>query len=332
MTNPPDSPQDPTPSEPSPEGAAPEPPVGPGPLESSPADPASTTPAPEPAPEPEPAPPPPVYSAPPPPPVYTAPTGYTPPPPGYTPPPVSSAPPGYTPPPPGYSAPPVYTAPSIEVPASYGYAAPPPPPAPNSGYPVQLTIVPDLHESRLWGIPFIGQFVRFILLIPHFLVLWVLGFCVSVTYLIGWIPILLLGRVPGIQVSVLRETANRSARVAAYGFLLMPGGYPALEPGGKNPVEITIDVEGRTINRLWGIPLFGPLVRFLITIPHFIVLWLAWIVGFIGILPLFFAIMILGRYPGWAASLYCGLLRYQLRITAYLFLLPVPYPPFSFSN
>lgn len=320
MANPPDSPQEPTPSEPSaaedqlPEPAAdasageePNQPDSTG--QTSGADPTPTpTPARESAP-------PPSWASPPPP---------------------ATEPPSWASPnqnPPTYAPPPVYTAPSIEVPApSYTFAAPPPPPTPTSGYPVQLTIVPDLRESRLWGIPLIGQWVRFILLIPHAIVLWFLGVCVAVTYLVGWIPILLLGRVPAIQVSVLRETANRATRMAAYGFLLMPGGYPALEPGGPNPVTIAIDVEGRSINRLWGIPILGVLVRILITIPHFIVLGLAWIIGLIGIVFLFFAIMILGRYPRWAASLYCGLLRYQLRITAYLYLLPVPYPPFSFSN
>jgi hypothetical protein len=31
----------------------------------------------------------------------------------------------------------------------------------------------------------------------------------------------------------------------------------------------------------------------------------------------------------WAATLYSGLLRYQVRVGAYIMLRPVPYPPFS---
>jgi hypothetical protein len=53
------------------------------------------------------------------------------------------------------------------------------------------------------------------------------------------------------------------------------------------------------------------------------------IVGVLGVFVLWIPILISGRYPEWAATLYSGLLRYQVRVGAYIMLLPVPYPPFS---
>ena len=49
---------------------------------------------------------------------------------------------------------------------------PPPayPLAPDA-YPVNISYDREARINRLWGIPLIGQFVRWIMLIPHFLVL-----------------------------------------------------------------------------------------------------------------------------------------------------------------
>jgi hypothetical protein len=162
-------------------------------------------------------------------------------------------------------------------------------------------------------------------------VLLVLGIGVYVVILLGWIPILLTGRVPGIQAAWVKETIHRSARVLAYGYFLFPGGYPPLEPGAPNPLEITINLEGRSMSRLWGIPLLGFIARYIALIPHLIVLCLLFFVGFLAEIVLWIPILVTGKYPNWAMSLYSGLLRYMARVQAYFLLLPVPYPPFSLS-
>ena len=209
-------------------------------------------------------------------------------------------------------------------------ASPPPPAA--GGYPVQLTVtVPEPRTmSRLWGIPWLGILVRFIFAIPHYIVLLLLGLGMNVVMALGWIPILLLGRVPGIQAAWIKETIHRGIRILAYTYFLFPGGYPPLAPGSPNPVELTINLEGRRMSRLWGIPFLGILVRYILLIPHFIVLWILFLIGFLFLIILWIPILILGRYPGWAVSLYGAILRYAARVEAYLLLLPVPYPPFAF--
>jgi len=39
----------------------------------------------------------------------------------------------------------------------------------------ELTVTPERELSRLWGIPLIGIFARWILAIPHLVVLWLSG-------------------------------------------------------------------------------------------------------------------------------------------------------------
>lgn len=198
-----------------------------------------------------------------------------------------------------------------------------------SDYPVQLTITDERTLSRWWGIPYFGMVVRFILLIPHLVVMAVLGIGMYVVLLVGWIPILLTGRVPALQAKWIKETIHRSTRVTGYGPYLMPGGYPPLGVGEVGPTDLRIDIGDGSINRWWGIPLFGLLARVLLAIPHLVVLSIIMIVGVLGVFVLWIPILISGRYPEWAATLYSGLLRYQVRVGAYIMLLPVPYPPFS---
>jgi hypothetical protein len=212
------------------------------------------------------------------------------------------------------------------------YAPPFVPPAPmGGGYPVQLSITDERQINRLWGIPFVGVFVRAILAIPHLIVLWILGLGMIVWVILGWIPILMLGRQPAISVKLLTELIHRGARVSGYVGLLLPGGYPGLEPGNPNPVDTKIDVEGRHLNRLWGIPLLGFYVRLIALIPHLIVLGILAIVVWLSFLILWIPILLMGRYPNAFASFYTGYLRYYVRVGAYALLLPVPYPPFSLS-
>lgn len=207
-------------------------------------------------------------------------------------------------------------------------ASAPVPAAPDfSGYPVQLDVTPEREINRLWGIPFLGNFGRWVLAIPHLVVLGVLGFCLWVWFFLGWIPILVYGRVPGIAVSLLTEYIHRGARVGGYIGFLMPGGYPPLEPGIPGPIDVQFDFRDLSINRLWGIPAIGLAVRVLVLIPQIIVLalWASLVV--LSLLILWIPILTTGTYPDWAASFYGGFMRYAVRLQAYLLFLPVPYPP-----
>ena len=159
-----------------------------------------------------------------------------------------------------------------------------------AGYPVQVSITDERELNRLWGIPVLGHLVRWFMAIPHIIVLQVLGFAAWIWFLVGWIPILLNGRVPAIAIKPLTEYVHRGTRVAAYAMFLMPGGYPPLEPGAPGPVDVEFDLESLEINRLWGIPFVGFIVRILCVLPQLFVLSLAAILVVLSlfVLPLWF--------------------------------------------
>ncbi|MGD8485183.1 MAG: DUF4389 domain-containing protein, partial [Chloroflexota bacterium] len=93
-----------------------------------------------------------------------------------------------------------------------------------------------------------------------------------------------------------------------------PPAYP-LAPDAY-PVNVSYDREA-DINRLWGIPLIGQLVRWIVLIPHFIVLLLVGIVAALMFLVTWIPVLLLGRFPGWGYRWIGGFLAYQQRVTAY---------------
>ena len=103
----------------------------------------------------------------------------------------------------------------------------------------------------------------------------------------------------------------------------------AVVPSDK--VTVRFD-EGVRINRLWGVPIIGILIRALILIPHYIVLW------FLGILSGFLAVfawvpvLFLGRQADLIYTIVGGYTRWTLRVSAYQMLMVDRYPPFSLGE
>jgi hypothetical protein len=200
--------------------------------------------------------------------------------------------------------------------------------ASGSGYPIQLALPQERAVNRWWGLLWFGMLVRSILAIPHLIVLAILGLLLGLGLYIVWIPILIFGKTPKLWCTIATELLQRSARVCAYIFLF-PGGYPALGMGASGPVDLTVNVGDRNINRLWGIPFHGMIVRFIVLIPQWIVLFVLSIVLYVVTLVLWIPILVNGRYAELAMSLVGKYLQYSSRVSAYAFLLPVPYPPIA---
>src|ERR1700674_2759862 len=75
-----------------------------------------------------------------------------------------------------------------------------------------------------------------------------------------------------------------------------------------------------------------PLVKWLLAIPHYIVLFFLWIGALFAILFAWFAIVFTATYPRGLFRYVVGVLRWQNRVTAYAFTLVTDqYPPFSLS-
>ena len=110
------------------------------------------------------------------------------------------------------------------------------------------------------------------------------------------------------------------------GIYLMDDRYPSTDEKQSLTLEFAYPDVQRDLNR------WLPLVKWLLAIPHYIVLIFLWIAAFFVVVFAWFAILFTGRYPGGMFEFVEGVLRWENRVTAYAFLLVTDrYPPFRLS-
>jgi hypothetical protein len=197
-------------------------------------------------------------------------------------------------------------------------------------YPLGLTVAPDEGQNRLWGIPIFGIFVRWILLIPHFILLFFLGLGVFFVALLGWIPVLINGRQANWVSASSEAYFVVSARASVY-LALATGTYPPIGWTGDHTVNVSLD-RGASQNRLWGIPLLGLYLRWILLIPHFVVIWVLAIVLGLLFLVNWIPVLINGRQAPAIVNFVAGFYRWTFRVAAYALLLTSTYPPFSLND
>lgn len=163
-------------------------------------------------------------------------------------------------------------------------------------------------------------FVKWLLAIPHLIVLWILGIAFSVVTLIAWFAILLTGRYPRgmweFAMSVMRWQANVSAYV-----LLQRDEYPPFS--GSEPYPVRYELEYPERLSRWKI-----FLKWLLVLPNIFVFYFVILIGYIAVLLAWFAILITGRYPRGLFDFVTGTMRWANRINVYSNLLTDAYPPF----
>jgi len=194
-------------------------------------------------------------------------------------------------------------------------------------YPVALTAVRPPSSSRFWAIPIIGILVKGIILIPHFIILYVLGIVLGIAHLVIWIPVLFMGRYPDWAFGLNAGFVRWYLRMAYYLYGLSDA-YPAFSMDAPGDVFIA---RPESSSRFWAIPIIGILVKYIILIPHFIVLYALSIAVSACQLVIWIWVLFGGVYPGWAFTLVAGTLVWTARVYSYFLGLTDRYPPFSFS-
>ena len=123
-----------------------------------------------------------------------------------------------------------------------------------------------------------------------------------------------------------RELTRFGTRVGAY-LALLTDRYPSTVEEQSVHLEIDYPDVERDLNR------FLPLVKWLLAIPHYIVLIVLILAAIVAVVIAWFAILLTGRFPRPLFEFVVGVGRWSLRVTAYAFLLVTDrYPPFSLSE
>ncbi|MFC2043805.1 DUF4389 domain-containing protein [Chloroflexota bacterium] len=117
-----------------------------------------------------------------------------------------------------------------------------------------------------------------------------------------------------------------STRVAAY-LDLLTDEYPSTDEDQVVHIEIPYPDAKTELNR------WLPLVKWLLVIPHYIILWFLWMAAIVCVVIAWFTILFTGRYPKGLFDFVVGVYRWSLRVAAYAILLTTDlYPPFELSN
>jgi hypothetical protein len=212
-------------------------------------------------------------------------------------------------------------------------AIPPPPPPP--AYPVNLSVeYPDRPLDRL------STAFRIFVAIPIMIVLgavsgttWsyysssgtvhVVAGAGGLLFLGPLLMILFRQKYPRWWFDWNLELQRFTNRVLVY-VLLMDDRYPSTDQEQGLRLDYVYPDVPRDLNR------FLPLVKWLLAIPHFIVLAFLWIAVFFVVIVAWFAILFTGRYPRGIFDFVEGVVRWGQRVVAYAFTLVTDrYPPFS---
>jgi hypothetical protein len=212
-------------------------------------------------------------------------------------------------------------------------AIPPPPPPP--AYPVNLSVeYPDRPLDRL------TTAFRIFVAIPIMIVLgavsgttWsyysssgtvhVVAGAGGLLFLGPLLMILFRQKYPRWWFDWNLELQRFTNRVLVY-VLLMDDRYPSTDQEQRLRLDYVYPDVPRELNR------FLPLVKWLLAIPHYIVLAFLWIAVFFVVIVAWFAILFTGRYPRGMFDFVEGVVRWGQRVVAYAFTLVTDrYPPFS---
>jgi len=120
--------------------------------------------------------------------------------------------------------------------------------------------------------------------------------------------------------------ARFGTRVEAY-MLLLRDEYPSTDEEQAVHLEIPYPDAEQELHR--GMPL----VKWLLAVPHYIVLAFLYVAVVVCVIGAWFAILFTGRYPRSLFGFIVGVMRWSLRVAAYAFLLVTDkYPPFALSE
>jgi hypothetical protein len=204
-------------------------------------------------------------------------------------------------------------------------------------YPVQFSVdYPDRPLNRL------TTFFRFFTAIPILIVLLLLGGGAfsspagdeTFTFAFGGVGLLFAA--PLVMILFRRkyprwwldwnlQMLRFSNRVGAY-LLLLRDEYPSTDEEQAVHLDFPYPDAERGLNR------WLPLVKWLLALPHYIVLFVLGVIVFVVVIVSWFAILFTGRYPRGLFDLVVGTMRWSNRVTGYAFILVTDkYPPFRLS-
>ncbi len=121
------------------------------------------------------------------------------------------------------------------------------------------------------------------------------------------------------------ELLRFSNRIGVY-LALMNDSYPSTDEHQAVALDFPYPDAKQGLNR------WLPLVKWLLAIPHYILLVFLWVAAVVSVIIAWFAILFTGRYPRGLFDFVLGVFRWSNRVVGYAFILVTDeYPPFRLN-
>ena len=197
-------------------------------------------------------------------------------------------------------------------------------------YPVNFEV--DYPEVPSRGLALLGAllFLKALLLIPHYILLFLLGIAVSLVVYIGYWIVLITGQFPWGLYDFVAGVQRWQSRVDSwlYGFA---DNYPPFSWGLEYyPARFEAEYPEAPSRVL---ALLGALffVKVLLALPHLLILSVLGIVMLVAVYIGYWAVLLTGRYPQGLLAFVTGIQRWEYRVSAWVAGLVDRYPPFSLN-
>jgi hypothetical protein len=192
---------------------------------------------------------------------------------------------------------------------------------PAAGFPLQIDLAAPDKVAR-WR-----PLVHWLLAIPQVIVLYALGIVQGIIWFLSFFAILFTGKMPDSFFDFMAMTHRYQWRVTTF-MLFMREPYPPFEfemvgsDPGTDPAHFSVEPSPRLSRGL----IF---VKWLLVIPHYIVLFFLFIAVYVVVIIGFFAVLITGSWPESLRAFVIGVIRWATRVSVYTFFMTDAYPPFS---
>jgi hypothetical protein len=205
----------------------------------------------------------------------------------------------------------------------------PPKNSPKEGTMSLATPYPTRLEFH--GTPQIARWrplVQWLLAIPHLFIAYALTVVRAVLTLIAFITVLCTRRIPRPLFDAIAMTFRYEWRTVSYA-LFLRADYPPFDfrptaaDDGADPHTLVTFTYPEQLSR------WQPLVKWLLAVPHYLVLLGLSIAAIAVLVAGFFAVLITGEYPQPLRDFLVAVYRYGVEVQAYTGLLTDRYPPFS---
>jgi ABC-type uncharacterized transport system YnjBCD permease subunit len=189
-------------------------------------------------------------------------------------------------------------------------------------YPAQLSFHGTRQVAR-WR-----PLVQWLLAVPHLFIAYALGMVRGVLTLVSFFTVVFTRRIPRPLFDAIAMTFRYEWRTASYALFLHED-YPPFDfqptaaDDGIDPHTLVAFTYPEQMSR------WQPLVKWLLAVPHYLVLSALGIAALVVVIAGFFTVLITGEYPQGLRDFLVGVYRYNVRVQAYAGLLTDQYPPFS---